>query len=103
MAAVVWFLELVVALLAVDAPPPARAGAFVVEVCDWIYGIDTVDLGGGDADEIVVGCEDGVHVLWLDPRTSAIVERTHIRTRAPQGQQAIARDYRVTDVDGDGR
>jgi len=88
--------------------PPARASApgapaaFVVEVCDQIYTIVTVDLGGSDAQEIVVGCEDGVHVLWPRPQVSAIVERTRIRTRAPEGQQAIARDDRVKDVDGDG-
>jgi hypothetical protein len=82
--------------------PPAGHAAIDVKVCDRVMTISTASLGGSDSDQIVVGCDEDVHVLWARPLIPAVVERTVIRTRAPEGQEAILRDERVVDVDGDG-
>ena len=84
-----------------DAGPPGPALAGSIAACDSVRSIFAVDLGQEPTDEIVVACDDGVHVLWPRPDGS-VQERTRFALHAPEGLELVQGEPRVVDLDVDG-
>ena len=83
------------------AAPPQRP-EWTLPVCDHVQSLWAGEIAHGPPDELVIACNDGVHVVWF--RTEGVVvERTRCTYHAPaDADGAHASAPRVADLDGDG-
>jgi hypothetical protein len=85
----------------VESPVAESSLAIDVTVCREIRSLRAIDLGQGTPDELVIACEDGVHVFWIQEQ-GVLYARTLFTYVVPQGLELAARDPWVADLDGDG-
>ncbi len=72
-----------------------------LQLCDWPRAVWMGELALGGTDELVVSCDERVHVLFL--QNDGVVERAVFVPRAPSGMRLMMPRALVADIDGDGR